>query len=202
MTFSGLAEHYAKRSTCFSAFAQTRGLFETLIDTIELLDRPATLREDVNDAQTREHEPQIQSRATDVQEDESYKNWICYLAMKLDASSLMLIPHYCVNNRGLGDCQKPWQLLQQRFRSDETTTVISLMRQIASLQLREDKSIHQCKNWSPDCIMLVGSFLGRCLMHCYLTAFQIDTSILWCGRVSILQNFVKLCKRLTNFEEG
>ena len=63
--------------------------------------------------------------------------------MTLDASSFMLIRHDCVNNKGLGDGQKAWQLLQQRFRSDETTTDISLMRQLARLQLREDEAIHQ-----------------------------------------------------------
>ena len=52
MTFSGLAEDYPTRSTRFSAFAQTKGLFETLTDTAELPDRSAPLREDANDAQT------------------------------------------------------------------------------------------------------------------------------------------------------
>ena len=63
--------------------------------------------------------------------------------MTLDDSSLMLIRHDCVNSKGLGDCQKAWQLLQQRFRSDETTTVINLMRQLARIQLWEDKAIQQ-----------------------------------------------------------
>ena len=64
--------------------------------------------------------------------------------MILDASSLMLIRHDCVNSKGLGDDQKAWQLLQQQFRSDEreTTTVMSLMRQLSRLQLREDEAIH------------------------------------------------------------
>ena len=56
MTFSG--EDYPTWSNLFSAFAQTKGLFGTLTDTVELPDRPAPLREDANDAQTREHEAQ------------------------------------------------------------------------------------------------------------------------------------------------
>ena len=141
--FSGLAEDYSTWSTRFSAFEQTKGLFETLTDTVELTDRPATLREGANDAQTREQEAQTPARATAVQ-DEIRKNRIwCYLAMTIDASSLMLIRHYCVNRKGLADGQKAWQLLKQRFRSDETTTVISLMRQLARIQLREDETIHQ-----------------------------------------------------------
>ena len=39
MTFSGLAEDYPSWSTRFSAFAQTKGLSETLTDTVELPDR-------------------------------------------------------------------------------------------------------------------------------------------------------------------
>ena len=63
--------------------------------------------------------------------------------MTLDASSLILIRHDCVNSKCPRDRQKAWRLLQQRFRSDETTTNISLLRQLARLQFREDKAIHQ-----------------------------------------------------------
>ena len=74
MTFSGLAEDYPTWSTRFSAFAQTKGLFEMLTDTVELPDRPAPLKEDANDEQTREHEAQTQARITAVQEDEPQKS--------------------------------------------------------------------------------------------------------------------------------
>ena len=76
MTFSGLVEDYPTWSTRFSAFAQIKDLLETVTDTDELPDRPAPLREDANDAETREHEAQTQARATAVQEDESRKNQI------------------------------------------------------------------------------------------------------------------------------
>ena len=76
MMFSGLAEDYPTWSTHFSASAQTNGLFETLTETIELSDRLAPLREDVDDAQTRESEAQTQARATALQENESRKNEI------------------------------------------------------------------------------------------------------------------------------
>ena len=66
MTFSGLAEDYSKWSTRFSAFAETKSHFETLTDRVEIPDRPVPLKEDANDAQTREHEVQPQARATDV----------------------------------------------------------------------------------------------------------------------------------------
>ena len=127
MSFSGLAEDYPTWSTRFSAFAQTKGFFETLTDTVTC--RPAPLREDANDEQTREHEAQTQARATAVQEDESRKNQIwCYLAMTLDASSLMLIQQDCVNSKGLGDGQSCWR---------------SLATSPATLQKRRDNHSYQ-----------------------------------------------------------
>ena len=44
-----------------------------LLDTFELPDRPAPLKEDDNDAQTREHEEQNQGRATTVEAHENRK---------------------------------------------------------------------------------------------------------------------------------
>ena len=41
--------------------------------------------------------------------------------MQLDASSRMLIRHDFVNSKGLCIGQKTCQILQQRFKSDETT---------------------------------------------------------------------------------
>ena len=47
-----------------------------------------------------------------------------------------------MDNKGLGDARKAWVLLQQKFRSDETLTVLSVMRQLARLQLKEDEALH------------------------------------------------------------
>ena len=54
----------------------------------------------------------------------------------------MLIRHYCVDNKGVGDGRKAWVLLQQKFRSDETVTVVNVMQQLARLQLKEDEALH------------------------------------------------------------
>ena len=62
--------------------------------------------------------------------------------MVLDSSSLMLIRHNCVDHKGLGDGHKASGLLQDRFRSNETVTVVSLMRQLSRLQLKEDEALH------------------------------------------------------------
>ena len=74
MTFIELTEDYPTCKTRFSAFAQTKVLFEIITDTFERPDRPASLREHSNDEQTREYEPQTQARAATVQEIERRKN--------------------------------------------------------------------------------------------------------------------------------
>ena len=66
--------------------------------------------------------------------------------MMLGSTSLMLIRHDCVDNKGLGDGRKAWVLLQQRFRSDETVTVVSVMRKLARLQLKEDEALYKYFN--------------------------------------------------------
>ena len=60
-----------------------------------------------------------------------------------DSTSLMLIRHECVDKKRLGDGRKSWILLQQRFRSDEAVTVVSVMRQLDRLQLKEDEALHK-----------------------------------------------------------
>ena len=66
----------------------------------------------------------------------------CYLAMVLDSTSLMLIRPDCVDRKGLGDGHKAWGLLQKKFRSNETVTAVSVMRQLARLTLKEDEALH------------------------------------------------------------
>ena len=56
--------------------------------------------------------------------------------MVVNSTSLMLIRHDCADRKGLG--HKAWGLLQERFRSNETVTVVSVMRQLARLTLEED----------------------------------------------------------------
>ena len=43
---------------------------------------------------------------------------------------------------GLGDRRKDSVLLQQRLRKDKTVTVVSVMGQLARLQLKQDEGLH------------------------------------------------------------
>ena len=127
--------------------------------------------------------------------------------MTLDASSLLLIRHDCVNSNGLGDGQKAWQLLQQRFRSDETITVISLMRQLARLQLREDKAIHQYFIRAQELVTRLhhaGEELSETLFNAMVLNGlpQRHENFVVQESFNPAENFVELRKRLTNFEES
>ena len=68
---------------------------------------------------------------------------LSYLAMVLDTTSLMLIRHDCLDNKGLGDGHKAWGLLQERFRSNKTVKVTSVKRQLARLTLKENEALPQ-----------------------------------------------------------
>ena len=120
MTFSGLAEDYPTWSTRFSAFAQTKGLYDTLTDKVQIPPRPTPLPDEPSPEQRAEHDRLTAARDTAIRDNEKNKNQIwCYLAMTLDANSLMLVRHDCVNDCGLGNGQKAWSLLQQKFRMDD-----------------------------------------------------------------------------------
>ena len=128
--------------------------------------------------------------------------------MTIDASGLMLLRHDCVNSMGIGDVQKAWQLLQKRFRSDETNTVISLMRQLAKLQLREDEAIHQYFIRAQE---LVNHFnhAGEKISETLFNAMVLNGLPQRYEHFVVQENFnlaeiffMELTKRLTNFEES
>ena len=206
-TISGLAEDYPTWSTRFSSLAKTKGCFEMLTDTDELSDSPTPLSKDGNDAQTREHEALTQAGATAVEENESRKDQIwCYLIIKSDASSQMLIRHNSVNSKGLGDGQKVWKLVQQQFRSDKTTTVESLMRQLPTLQHREDKTIHQYVITAQELVTLL-HHAGKELLETLFNLMELK-GLPQLYKLFVVQvkynpaeNFVDLRKLLTNFVE-
>ena len=72
---------------------------------------------------------------------EKRNNVWCHLALTLDATTLMLMRHDCVGDDGIGDGVKTWKLLQERFQSVETPTVVTLVAQLARLQLEESEDL-------------------------------------------------------------
>ena len=119
----------------------------------------------------------------------------------------MLIRHDCVDHKGLGDGEKPWGLLQERFRSNETVTVVSMMRQLARLALREDEALHtyfiKAQELSTR-LEQAGEHLSEPLLNAMVLnglperydLFVVHESFNPAGR------FVELRTRLTNHEES
>ena len=72
---------------------------------------------------------------------EKRNNVWCHLALNLDALTLMLMTHDCVGDHGIGDEAKAWRLLQERFHSVGTPTVVTLVAQHARLQLEDAEDL-------------------------------------------------------------
>ena len=66
---------------------------------------------------------------------------VCHLAVTLDATTFMLMRHACVGDDGIGDEAKDWKLLQERFQSVELPTVVTLVAQLARLQLEDAEDL-------------------------------------------------------------
>ena len=143
LSFSGGSDEYPVWSTRFQAFSQTKGFFETLTGDDVLPNPPGRLPDGASDEQRDAHNEATETYMKAVIDIQKRNNTLwCYLAMVLNSTSWMLTRHYCVDNKGLGDGSKAWVLLQQRFRNDETVTVVSVMRHMTRLQTKEDEALH------------------------------------------------------------
>ena len=112
-----------------------------------------------------------------------------------------------VKNKGLGDGQKAWKLLKQRFRSDKRTTVISLMMQLARILLREYKAIHHYFIRAQELVTLLhqtGEELTETLFNAIVLngPTQSFEHIVVQESFNPAEKFVELRKRLTNFNES
>ena len=152
--FSGLLDGYPIWSTRFQAFAQTKGLFDTLTGDDRPPDRPGHLGTQSTAEERAAHDAARAAYRRALHDIEKCKNTLwCYLAMVLSSASLMLIKLEYMDHRGLGDGQKAWELLEDKFCSNETVTVVSLMRQLVRLQLKEDEALRNYFIWAQDMSM-------------------------------------------------
>ena len=140
---SGLRDDCPVSSTRFQAFAQTKRLFDTLTGDDRPRNPKGRLGDQLTDKERAAHDGVEAAYRKALDDIEKRKNTLwCYRAIVLDSTSLMLIRHDCVDHNGLGDGHEAWGLLHERFRSNENVTVVSLMRQMARLQVREDEALH------------------------------------------------------------
>ena len=72
---------------------------------------------------------------------EKRNNMLCHLALTLDATTLMLMRHDCVGYDGIADGAKAWNLLQEIFQSVETPEMVTLVAQLARLQLEDAEDL-------------------------------------------------------------
>ena len=104
---------------------------------------PGCLPDGSSGEQRATHEATTKAYMKAVADTQNCNNTLwCHIAMVLDSTRLMLIRHDCVDNKGLGGGRKARVLLQQGFRSEETMKVVSVMSQLACLQLEEDEALH------------------------------------------------------------
>ena len=127
--------------------------------------------------------------------------------MVLDTTSLMLIKHDCVNNKGLGDGHNAWGLLQERSRSNETVTVVSVMRQLARLTLKDDEALPQYFIRAQELSTRLGQ-AGEHLSEPLLNAMVLNglseryEHFVVQENLSPAGSFVELRTRLTNYKES
>ena len=138
---------------------------------------------------------------------EKRNNVWCHLALTLDATTLMLMRHDCVRDDGIGDGAKAWKLLQERFQSVETPTVVTLVAQLARLQLEYSEDL--------DSFFIRGQELltrlqeaGEAVSETLFNALVLNglpmryESFVIQKSFNPAKNFTELRKRLQNFHES
>ena len=121
---------------------QTKGLYKSLLGTEEQPNEPAPQANGAINDEKKNHKvlkDAYEKEAADIKEKRN--NVWCHLALTLDATTLMLMRHDCVGDDGIGDGAKAGKLLQERFQSVETPTVVTLMAQLVRLQLEDSEDL-------------------------------------------------------------
>ena len=125
------------------AMMQTMGLFKSLYGTEEQPKEPAQLANGANNDEKKNHKLLKDAYEKEVRDIKEKRNNVwCHLALTLDVTTLMLMRHDCVRDDGIGDGAKAWKLLQKRFRSVETTTVVNFAPHLARLQLEDAEDLN------------------------------------------------------------
>ena len=138
LTYTGKAQDFPILSTRFVAMMQTKGLYKSLLGTEEQTNEPAPLANGAGNDEKKNHKVLKDAYEKEVADIKEKRNNVwCHLALTLDATTLMLMGHNFVGDDGIGDVAKAWKLLQERFQSVETPTVVNLVSQLARLQLED-----------------------------------------------------------------
>ena len=115
------------------AMMQTKGLYKSLLGTEQQPNEPAPLANGASNDEKSKHKVLKDAYEKEVEDiEEKRNNVLCH------ATTLMLMRHDCVGDDGIGDEAKAWRLLQERFQSVETPTVVIL---VARLQLEDAEAL-------------------------------------------------------------
>ena len=110
---------------------QTKGLYKSLLGTEEQLNEPAPLANGASNDEKKNHKVLKDAYEKEVEGIKEKRNNVwCHLALTLDATTLMLLRHDCVGDDGIRDGAQASKLLQERFQSAETPTVVTLVVQL------------------------------------------------------------------------
>ena len=121
---------------------QTKRLYKTLIGYEDIMKRPDNLPENSSDEQRAARDAQQREYTIKVEQEEIRKITVwCYLALTLDSKTLMTRRPDCVNADRMGDGEAAWKCVLDRFRSNETPTVVSIVSKWARLKMSEGEGI-------------------------------------------------------------
>ena len=121
---------------------QTKELNKSLLGTEEQPNGPAPQANETSNDEKKNRKvlkDAYEKEAADIKEKRN--NVWCHLALTLDPTTLMLMRHDCEGDDGIGDGEKAWTLLQERFQSVETPTEMILVAQVARLQLEDSEDL-------------------------------------------------------------
>ena len=118
------------------------GTLQITTGTEEQPTEPAPLANGASNDEKKNHtvlKDAYEKEVADIKEKRN--NVWCHLALTLDATTLMLMRLDCVGDDGIGDRAKAWKLLQERFQRVEMPTVVTLVAQLARLQLEDSEDL-------------------------------------------------------------
>ena len=187
---------------------QTKGLYKSLLGTEEQPMEPAPLANGASNDEKKNHKVLNDAYEKEIAEIKEKRNNVwCHLALTLDSTTLMLMRHDCVGDDGIGDGAKAWKLLQERFQSVETPTVVTLVAQLARLQPEDAEDL--------DSFLIRGQELparlqeaGEAVSETLFNALVLNGLPMMYKKFVIQEsfnpstNFTELRKRLQNFHES
>ena len=208
LTYAVKSKDFPIWSTRFVAMIQTKGLFKSLLGIEEQPNEPAPLANGATNDEKKNHKVLKDAYEKEVADIKEKRNNVwCHLALTLDTTALMLMRHDCVGDDGIGDGAKAWRLLQERFQSVETPTVVTLVAQLARLQLEDSEDLDSFFIRGPELLKRLQE-AGEAVSETLFNALVLNglpmryESFVIQENFNPATNFTELRKRLQNFHES